>query len=221
VRIGIVGGAGAQGSGLAYRWARAGHVVHLGSRDPSKSEQAAAGLNARLEQVRVFGTDNLMAARATEIVVLAVPFSAHRATLEEIAPALQGKILIDVTVPLKPPKVSSVRLPASGSCVVDGQAIVGPGAIVVSAFQNVSAHKLHQDERIECDVLVCSDDAEARAKVISLAADAGMRGVDAGLLVNSVVAEALTSALIWINRQHGVKDAGIRITGLDRAIAAK
>jgi NADPH-dependent F420 reductase len=118
-------------------------------------------------------------------------------------------------VPLVPPKVSQVQLPESDSCVVAVQRKLGDKVRVVSAFQNVSAHKLKNlAVKIDCDVLVASDDKEARDIGIALAAAAGLRGVDAGPLVNSVVAESLTSVLIAINRKYKVPDAGIRITGL-------
>jgi NADPH-dependent F420 reductase len=132
-----------------------------------------------------------------------------------IAPQLAGKILVDVTAPLVPPKVNRVQLPEGGSCVVIAQRELGDAVRVVSAFQNVSAHKLkHLDAKIACDVLVCADDAEARAIVIALIGAVGLRGIDAGPLANSAAAEALTSVLIWINRRYKVPDAGIAITGL-------
>ena len=147
--------------------------------------------------------------------MLTVPFAAQMPTVSELKPVLAGKILIDVTVPLVPPKVSRVQLPPSDSCIVAVQQMLGDSVRVVSAFQNVSAHKLKKlDYMIECDVLVTGDDKDARAVAIGLAQDAGLRGVDAGPLANSVVAESLTSVLIWINRTYKIPDAGIRITGL-------
>jgi len=211
----VVGGTGSEGSGLALRWAHAGHQVTLGSRDAAKARAGAAELNALLGKDTIEGADNTSGASAAEIVVLTVPFSAQVPTVTELKPVLSGKILIDVTVPLVPPKVSRVQLPESDSCVMAVQQMLGESVRVVSAFQNVSAHKLKRlDHKIECDVLITSDDKEARAVAIALAHDAGLRGVDAGPLANSVVAESLTSALIWINRTYKVPDAGIRITGL-------
>ncbi len=152
---------------------------------------------------------------AAEIVVLTVPFSAQKPTVEELQDALKGKVLIDVTVPLGPPKVSMVQLPETDSCVVAIQKLLDDQTKVVSAFQNVSAHKLKElSYRIDCDVLVASDDVEARQVGIELANEAGLRGVDVGVLANSVVAESLTSVLISINRKYKIPDAGIRITGL-------
>jgi NADPH-dependent F420 reductase len=197
------------------RWAHAGHRVTLGSRDAAKAEAGAAELNRLLGKDAVRATDNASGAAEADIVVLTVPFAAQMPTVGELKPVLAGKILIDVTVPLVPPKVSRVQLPASDSCVVAVQQMLGDGVRVVSAFQNVSAHKLKKlDYKIDCDVLVTGDDKDARAVAIALAQDAGLRGVDAGPLANSVVAESLTSALIWINRTYKIPDAGIRITGL-------
>ena len=152
---------------------------------------------------------------SSDLVVLAVPYSAQRATVEEVREALAGKILIDVTVPLVPPRVSRVQLPSGGSAVEAIAQMLGPQTRVVSAFQNVSAHYLSDlDRSIECDVLVCGDDKDAREVAVRLAADAGLRGVHAGVLANSAASEALTSALIAINRHYKVPAAGIRITGV-------
>ena len=213
--IAVIGGTGAEGSGLAARWAHAGHQVTIGSRDARKAVAAAQELNALVGANRVVGADNRTAAGQANIVVLTVPFSGQMPTARELKDVLAGKILVDVTVPLVPPKVSTVQLPLGGSCVAAVQAELGPGVRVISAFQNVSAHKLKKlDQPIACDVLVCGDDKEARATVIGLARDAGLRGVDAGPLANSAAAEALTSLLIFINRTYKVPDAGIAITGL-------
>ena len=152
---------------------------------------------------------------AADVVVLTVPFAGQMATIGGLQSELAGKILIDVTVPLVPPKVSRVQLPPSDSCVVAVQQLLGDKVRVVSGFQNVSAHKLKNlGHSIECDVLVTGDDKEARAVGIALAEAAGLRGIDGGPLANSVVAESLTSMLIWINRTYKIPDAGIRITGL-------
>lgn len=214
-KIAVLGGTGKEGSGLALRWANAGHHIVIGSRLRQRAQQAAAAINARIGVDRAEGADNLAAARSGDIVVLTVPYVAQLATLEEVKAALAGKILIDVTVPLVPPQVGRVQLPEGGSAAVKAQAMLGPGVRVVSAFQNVSAELLTElGHAVDCDVLVCGDDREARAQVIALARDAGMRAFHAGPLANSVVAEALTSVLITINRQYKVKHSGIAITGL-------
>ena len=213
--IAVLGGTGQEGSGLALRWANAGHNVILGSRNADKAEKAALALNQRLGKRALSGMDNLTATEAAEVVVLAVPYAAQRLTVEEVRPMLVGKILIDVTVPLVPPRVSRVQLPEGGSAVEAIQKLLGEQTRVVSAFQNVSAHYLAELDRvIECDVLVCGDDKDAREVAVRLAADAGLRGVHAGVLANSAASEALTSALIAINRHYKVPAAGIHITGV-------
>ena len=214
-KITVLGGTGKEGSGLALRWANAGHHIVIGSRMREQAQEAAAAINARIGIERAEGAHNLAAAQRGDIIVLTVPYTAQLTTLEEVRTALTGKILIDVTVPLVPPQVGRVQLPDGGSAVVKTQAMLGPGVRVVSAFQNVSAELLSElDRPIDCDVLVCGDDREARAHVIALARDAGMRAFHAGPLANSVVAEALTSVLITINRQFKVKHSGIVVTGL-------
>lgn len=214
--IAIIGGTGAEGSGIAVRLAHAGYRVILGSRDRAKGEAVAKELNDIAGQALIRSDANEIAAKAAEIVVLTVPYAAQLATIETLRAALQGKILIDATVPLMPPKVSVVQLPGGESAVLKAQALLGPEVRVVSAFQNVSAHKLRDlKEDVDCDVLVCADDPAARASVIEIVQRIGLRGIDAGVLCNSVAAEALTSILININRKYKAHGAGIRITGLD------
>lgn len=214
--IAVLGGTGAEGSGLAFRWARAGYKVIIGSRNASRAVEAAAEVN----ESGVTGTDNESAARACDIAVLTVPFAAQRDTLAAVRAELQGKVLVDVTVPLAPPRVSRVQLPAEGSAAQLAQATLGDSVSVVSAFQSVSAHHLKDpDYEIDCDVLVCGDEKEAREQTITLVEAAGMNGVHAGPLANAAASEALTSVLIWINRRYKVPSAGIRITGLDEGEA--
>lgn len=215
MNIGVLGGTGKEGSGLAFRWSLAGHEVVLGSRDPGKAEASAAALNQLLGgKARLRGASNEEAAQAT-IVVLAVPYAAQIATAESVADRLHGKILIDVTVPLMPPKVDRAQLPGGESAVVVLQRRLGAQVKVVSAFQNVSAtHLKDATHKIDCDVLVCGDDADAREVVIGLARDAGLRAWHAGVLANSIAAEALTSVLIAINKRYKVAGSGIRLTGL-------
>ena len=184
--IAVIGGTGNEGSGLALRWAHAGHDVLIGSRSAERASAAAQTINARLGAERAQGMDNAAAARSGEIVVLTVPYAGQLEILAEIKPALAGKILIDVTVPLKPPQVSRVQLPDGGSAVLNAQKLLGDGVRVVSAFQNVSAEHLGViGHPIDCDVLVCGDDRDARSEVIALAKDAGMRAFHCGPLVNS------------------------------------
>ena len=215
--IAIIGGTGDLGSGLALRWARAGYPIVLGSRAREKAEAAAAEIATAAPGSSVRGDNNVGAASAGEIVVIAVPFSNHDAILAEIREAVQGKIVIDAAVPLVPPKVSVVQLPAEGSAAGIAQRILGDGVRVTSGFQNVSAKKLRDGARVDCDVLVCGDSKSAKEIVIELAGAAGARGIDGGALANSAAAEALTSVLIGINRRYKVDGAGIRITGLPDA----
>ncbi|UVO54241.1 NADPH-dependent F420 reductase [Sphingomonas sp. SUN039] len=215
--IAILGGAGKEGSGLALRWADAGHRVVIGSRDPARAVEAAAEINAAIGREAAAGADNMSAAAAADLVVLAVPYAAQRATVEGVRTSLAGKILIDVTVPLVPPKVSRVQLPEGGSAVEAIQKLLGGDVRVVSAFQNISAHHLkHLGAEIDCDVLVCADDKEAGELVVGLAREIGLGAFYGGVLANSVVAEALTSVLIALNQRYKVPGAGIRITGIPR-----
>ncbi|MGB6106121.1 MAG: NADPH-dependent F420 reductase [Pusillimonas sp.] len=213
--IAVLGGTGAQGGGLALRWARAGHRVIIGSRTLDGAVEGAKKLNAQLGHVRLDGAANEDAAAAADIVVLTVPYSVQSSTALAVQAQLQSKILVDATVPLIPPKVNRVQLPQAGSAVAALQARLGQAVRVVSAFQNVSAHHLRAlDSGIDCDVLICGDDPQAREVVIGLTKDLGMRGVSAGPICNSAAAEALTSILISINQRYKVPGAGIRITGL-------
>ncbi|MEE4192001.1 MAG: NADPH-dependent F420 reductase [Halieaceae bacterium] len=219
--LAILGGTGDLGTGLARRWAQAGYRVIIGSRTQEKAEAAVADLHEVMAErgvaeVAVEAMENLAAAEAADIVTLTVPFAHQVSTLEHVKPALDGKILIDVTVPLVPPKVGRVQLPEGGSAGQIAQDLLGESVQVVSAFQNVAAHHLQEGHGIECDVLVTGDDKEARGRVIELVEAAGMRGFHAGPIANAAAAEALTSVLITINRQYKCH-AGISITGPDSA----
>ncbi len=214
--VAVIGGTGNEGPGLALRWAKSGqYQVIIGSRQQEKAERVAAELNARLGRDLIRGMVNPDAAAAADLAVLTVPYSAHLPTLESIQAGLTGKILIDVTVPLQPPKVSHVYIPPGGSATAEAQALLGDAVHVVAAFQNVgAAHLDDPDHPIDCDVLVCGDDKEAKAEAIALAEVAGMRGLDAGPLQNAVVVEGLTAVLIGINIRYKVRGSGVRITGL-------
>jgi NADPH-dependent F420 reductase len=215
-KIAVLGGTGAQGSGLALRLSAAGHELAIGSRDGTRAARAAAELSARLGKT-IVGSENRAAAAAAEIVILTVPYAVQRATVENVIEQLRGKILVDSTVPLLPPKVGMVQLPEGQSAVAAIQHLTGGNVRVVSAFQNVSAQHLHElDHEVDCDVLVCADDRAACDVVIGLCADIGLRGCYAGGIRNSAAAEALTSVLITINRRYKVAGAGIRITGLPK-----
>jgi len=211
--LAIIGGTGALGTGLAMRWAAAGYPIVLGSRSREKAAAAAREIKFGNGAPPVRGDDNAGAARAADIVVITVPFSNHAAILDEISGAVAGKIVVDTTVPLVPPKVSLVQLPAQGSAALITQERLGASARVVSAFHHVAAAKLRAGAAIDCDVLVFGNDREARDAVIALADAVGTRGIDGGPIANSVAGEALTSILIGINRRYKVDGAGIRITG--------
>ncbi|NND68481.1 MAG: NADPH-dependent F420 reductase [Halioglobus sp.] len=217
--LAILGGTGDLGTGLARRWAQAGYRVIIGSRTQEKAEAAVADLREVMAErgvgdVTVEAMENLEAASAAEVVAITVPFSHQASTLELVKDALQGKILIDVTVPLMPPKVARVQLPEQGSAGQIAQELLGEEVAVVSAFQNVAAAHLQDADAVECDVLVCGNKKEARQAVIELVEAAGMRGYHAGMINNAAAAEALTSVLIVINKQYNCH-AGIKITGLD------
>ena len=213
--IAVLGGTGKEGGGLALRWAHKGYSVIIGSRSAERAIEAANAMNETLGIDTVRGAANKDAAMEADIICLAVPFSVQRSTVEEVAEGLSGKILIDVTVPLVPPKVGRVQLPNGGSAVEAIQTLLGESVRVVSAFQNISAHHLtHLDEEIECDVLVCADDANAADEIVDLAREIGLKAWNAGPLCNSVVAEGLTSILISLNRKYKVPGSGIRITGI-------
>jgi NADPH-dependent F420 reductase len=213
-KITIVGGSGALGAGLAKRWARKGHQIIIGSRDEKRASEAASRLNIEAGTKSIVGMENKEASENGEIVVLTVPFSNHMSTLSLIAPALDNKILIDVTVPLVPPKVRTVHIPEGGSCAKAAQEFLGKAVRVVSAFQSVAATHLDDlEHEIDCDVLVCGNDPEAREVVVELASDADMKAWHAGVIANSIVAEAMTSSLIFMNNRYKIDGAGLRITG--------
>ena len=212
--IAVLGGTGKEGKGLAYRWAKAGYKVLIGSRSSERAVSAASEIMEMLEgDSSLVGTSNLEAAQLADIVVITVPYTAHRETLESVKDVLKGKTLIDATVPLVPPKVSKVQMPAAGSAAQEAKEIVGEGVEVVAAFQNISHELLLTDDDIECDVLVTGTSKDARTEALRLVEAAGLTGWDAGPIENSVVIEGLTSVLININKQYGSTYAGIKITG--------
>ncbi len=215
--LGIIGGTGKEGSGLGYRWAMAGHKVIIGSRQVEKALNAVETLREKIgnREIDLSGMSNSDAVKACDIAVLTVPFAAHAATLEGLKEELQGKLLIDVCVPLVPPKVTKVQMPAEGSAALQAKAILGPDAQVVDAFQTISFEHLLSGEEIDCDVLVAGGNKESREIVIGLAEDMGLKAWDAGVIENTVVVEGLTSILIGLNLKYKVPSAGMRITGIE------
>ena len=217
--IAILGGTGDLGTGLARRWADKGYRVIIGSRTKDKADQAVVELqnvlaSRGITHISAEPMDNIAAAEAAEIVVCTVPFAHQASTLESVKKQLQGKILVDVTVPLVPPKVARVQLPDEGSAGQIAQTILGEGVQVVSAFQNVAAHHLQEDNPMSCDVLVCGNSPEAREQVVKLVEATGMRGLHAGSINNAAAVEAMTSLLIFINKKYK-GHSGIKITGID------
>ena len=212
MRIAIIGGTGKEGGGLAIRWARAGHGVILGSRDGERAQTRAAEL-AAAGHGALEGSENLAAASAAEVIVLTVPYAAHAETLRAILPALAGKVLIDVTVPLRPPRVSRVQLPPGRAAALEAAEIVGPGTPVAAALHHVShAHLADPNAVVHCDVLVAADDPRARETALGLIRDLGLRGLDAGPLDNAVALESLTPVLIHLNKRYKSPGAGIVFT---------
>jgi NADPH-dependent F420 reductase len=211
--IAILGGTGDLGTGLAIRWSKAGHNIVIGSRTQEKAEAAVAELAKISPDTPAQAMENGAAAAAGDLVVLTVPAAHQLSTLEAVKDSLKGKILIDVTVPLVPPKVGTVQLPPEGSAGKRAQDLLGEDVMVVTAFQNIAAHLLQQDVVIECDVLVAGNKKAARDRVIELIEEAGMNGWHAGPIENSAAAEALTSILIQINRKHDISHSGIKIVG--------
>ena len=206
--IAVIGGTGKLGAAIARRLAKAGRKVIIGSRSAESAARTAAELGFGLT-----GLANADAAMAGSIVIVTVPFAAQQLTLAEIAPHVAGKVVVDTTVPLVPPKVMRVQLPPEGSAAQRAQKLLGPGVRVVSAFYNVAAHKLAIDQDIDCVVLVFGDDKAARAEVVALVGQTGLRGIHGGALTNSAAAEAMTSVLIFINKTYQVDGAGVVITG--------
>lgn len=211
--VAVIGGTGNLGHALARRWAQAGYTLVLGSRDSVRADAAATAMRDAVPNARVRGLTNRDAALAANIVVLAVPYASQEATLDEIRDAVQGKLVVDTTVPLVPPKVMRVQLPPEGSAAVRAQGLLGPAVTVASAFHSTAAHRLETDDTIDCDVLVFGDSRETRDRVMELVSAARLRGLHGGALANSAAAEALTSVLIFINKHYSADGAGIRITG--------
>ncbi len=213
--VSILGGTGEQGPGMALRWAKAGLEVIIGSRQQEKAAGVAAELNQELGQALIKGLANPDAAAAADVVALTVPFAAHRSTIESVKDQLAGKVLIDVCVPLDPDNPRKMLPPEAGSATEEAQALLGDAVKVVAAFQNVSAYELrHHDHPIDCDVLVCGNDREARQTVIQLVEQMGLQAVDAGLAYQARVIEGITALLIGLNIRHKVKGSGVRISGL-------
>lgn len=216
-RIAIIGGTGKEGKGLACGWLKAGFHVVIGSRQIEKAMAAVEEVKAIVgDSIQLTGLVNEDAAKLADMIVVTVPYGAHRETMGMLKPLVKGKLVMDVTVPILPPKVTVANLPAEGSAGLETRAILGEETEVVTAFQNISYEKLMAGEFDDCDVLVCGSSKASRALGVKLVESMGFTAWDAGPLENSVVAEALTPVLIGINIRHGVSSAGIRITGVKK-----
>ena len=215
MKIGILGGTGKEGAGLAVRWARAGHEIVIGSRDAERARAKAAELAALVSGARMSGAGNRDAAAAAEIVVIALPASGLAATLPDVREACRGKVVVSTVVPLTFGGPRLFTPPPQGSSAEEAQEMLGTDARVVGAFHHIAAHELSATEHdIECDLLICGGDAEAKKRVADLGASMGLRTVDVGALSNAGPLEGITAVLATINRRYKLKNSGIKITGL-------
>ncbi len=215
MRIGILGGTGKEGAGLGARWAQAGHEIVIGSRDAERARGKAAELAAQVPGSRISGMSNRDAAAAAEIVVLALPAGGLGATLPEVRDGCRGKTVVSTVVPLTFGGGRLFTPPAQGSSAEEAQEILGADARVVAAFHHIAAHELSAtDHAIECDLLLCGGDAEAKTKVGELGTSMGLRPVDVGALTNAGPLEGITAVLATVNRRYKLKNSGIKITGL-------
>jgi 8-hydroxy-5-deazaflavin:NADPH oxidoreductase len=216
MKIALIGGTGKEGKGIALRWAKSGHEVFIGSRQAERAQQCAQEMNPD-NALQLHGGDNSWAVQQAEIALLSVPYSAHAATLQALVSELKGKTLIDITVPLAPPKVRTVHLPQGQAAALEAQAILGEDVAVVAALHHISSvHLSDPSHEIDCDVLVCSDSAEAKEQVMALISDLGLQSWDAGPLVNAIALESLTPVLLYVNKKYKGAGAGIRIRGLTK-----
>lgn len=215
--IAVLGGTGPEGFGLARRWAKAGETIIIGSRDAKRAREAAGKIKASVPNAQVSGDENSAACAAADVVVLTVPFEGHAALLKRIKPAIRpDTIVVDATVPLAASvggRVTRTLGIWQGSAAQETAELL-PKVAVVAAFQNIAADLLNGDGGVECDVIVCSDDANATQSVRGLAAKIpGVRAMDGGKLENARILEQITALLVGLNIRHK-GHSGIRITGL-------
>ena len=217
MKITVIGGTGPQGQGLAQRFAMAGVDVVVGSRDAARAESIAAELSAPLGGATgaITGMENLAAVEAAdEIVILAVPYGGHDATLNAIQGGLKGKILVDIVVPLAEGNPKKSAMPPEGSATEAAQAMLGDDIPVVGALHNVSAHVLADlAQVINCDILVCGNNLEAKQKVMALIERLGVTCYNCGLAESARCIEALTPILIRLNmsKTTSFRHGGVRI----------
>ena len=215
MRIGILGGTGKEGAGLGVRWAQAGLEIVIGSRDAERARSKAAELAVLAPGATISGASNRDAAAAAEVVVLALPANGLGATLPEVRDGCRGKVVVSTVVPLTFGGGRLFTPPAQGSSAEEAQEILGAEAKVVASFHHIAAHELSAtDHAIECDLLMCGGDAEAKATVTELGKSMGLRAVDVGALTNAGPLEGITAVLATVNRRYKLKNSGIKITGL-------
>ncbi len=215
MKIAIMGGTGKEGAGLGVRWAHAGHEIIIGSRDAERAKAKAAELTALAPGARISGMANRDAAVAGDVVVLAVPANGLPATLPELRDGCRGKTVVSTVVPLTFGGGRLFTPPAQGSSAEEAQELLGAEARVVAAFHHIAAHELSAtDHAIECDLLLCGGDADAKRVVVELGASLGLRAVDVGALTNAGPLEGITAVLATVNRRYKLKNSGIKITGL-------
>jgi NADPH-dependent F420 reductase len=219
-KIAILGGTGAEGSGLANRWARAGEHVLIGSRDASRAKETAQQLREKIgEASQIEGMDNAAAATECDIAVITVPFSGAASLLKQLKSVWKpGTIVIDTTVPLAAVVGGTATRMLGvwqGSAAEQTRELLPPSVSLAAALQNLGAELLAGDERVECDVLVCSDDEKAKQVASELVGRIpGARALNGGKLENARIVESLTALLIGLNMRYKVHGAGIRFTGL-------
>jgi len=214
VNIAILGGTGKEGSGLAMRWALAGHSIIIGSRDATRAHDKAVEMRERTKKLAIVGHENAEAAALGEVVVVALPATGLSATLPPAREACRGKVVISTVVPLTFGGPRLFTPPPAGSSAEEVQALL-PEAKVVAAFHHIAAHELAEAEHaIECDLLMCGADPGAKAVVSELARSMDLRAIDVGPLSNAGPVEGITALLATINRRYKLKNSGIKITGL-------
>ena len=214
MKLSVLGGTGPEGAGLGLRWAMAGHEIIIGSRDAARAVAKATELGARAPGATIHGMTNRAAAEAAEVVVLALPAQGLAATLPEVKAGCQGKPVVSTVVPLTFGGPRLFSPPPSGSAAEEAQALLGPEARVVAAFHHIAAHELASEHLIDCDLLLCGDDAAAKATVGELGRSLGLRVLDVGPLGNAGPLEGITALLATLNRRYKIKNSGIRITGI-------
>jgi 8-hydroxy-5-deazaflavin:NADPH oxidoreductase len=214
VNIAILGGTGKEGAGLALRWAKLGHSIIIGSRDAERAKAKAAELRDAAYAIPIVGHTNPEAAALGELVVIALPATGLANTLPDVQPACRGKVVVSTVVPLTFVGPRLFTPPAAGSSAEEVQALL-PEARVVAAFHHIAAHELADAEHpIDCDLLICGQDAAAKETVTQLGRSMGLRVLDVGALANAAPLEGITAVLATINRRYKLKNSGIKITGL-------